>query len=71
MSSEHSTVRRLWRASATGARDDITTPAYFSEELGRLIPNAETVILETGGHFFPLVEGAAFRNHTLAFLTRD
>ena len=54
-----------------GARDDITTPAYFSEELGRLIPNAETLFLETGGHFFPLVEGAAFRKHTLAFLTHD
>ncbi len=54
-----------------GARDDITTPAYFSEELGRLIPNAETVILDTGGHFFPLVEGEAFRQYTLAFLTRD
>ena len=54
-----------------GARDDITTPAYFSEELGRLIPNAETVILDTGGHFFPLVEGDAFRQYTLAFLTRD
>lgn len=53
-----------------GARDDITTPAYFSEELGRLIPNAETVILDTGGHFFPLVEGEAFRTHTMAFLTR-
>lgn len=53
-----------------GARDDIATPAYFSEELGRLIPGAETVILETGGHFFPLVEGEAFRRHTLAFLTR-
>ena len=54
-----------------GARDDITTPAYFSEELGRLIPNAETVILETGGHFFPIVEGAAFRRHVLGFLTRS
>ena len=58
-------------ALVIGARDDITTPAYFSEELGRLIPHAETVILETGGHFFPLVEVAAFRNHALSFLTRD
>ncbi|MEC9151337.1 MAG: alpha/beta hydrolase [Pseudomonadota bacterium] len=58
-------------ALVIGARDDITTPAYFTEELGQLIPNAETVILETGGHFFPLVEGELFRNHTLAFLKRD
>lgn len=54
-----------------GARDDITTPAYFSEELGRLIPNAETVILETGGHFFPIVHPESFREHVLEFLTRD
>jgi aminoacrylate hydrolase len=53
-----------------GSRDDVTTPAYFSEELGRLIPNAETVILETGGHFFPIVEAESFRKHALAFLTR-
>ncbi|NKB56989.1 MAG: alpha/beta fold hydrolase [Alphaproteobacteria bacterium] len=53
-----------------GARDDITTPAYFSEELGRLIPNAETVILETGGHFFPIAEAETFRKHVLAFLDR-
>jgi aminoacrylate hydrolase len=58
-------------ALVIGARDDITTPVYFTEELGQLIPNAETVILETGGHFFPLVEGELFRNHTLAFLKRD
>jgi aminoacrylate hydrolase len=54
-----------------GARDDITTPAYFSEELGRLIPGTETVILDTGGHFFPIVEPESFRKHVLAFLTRS
>jgi len=32
------------------ARDDILTPLYFSEEYARLIPNAEFIILETGGH---------------------
>ena len=52
------------------ARDDITTPAYFSEELGRLIPNAETVILDTGGHFFPIAEAETFRKPVLAFLDR-
>lgn len=35
------------------ARDDITTPPYFTEELGRLIPGAHAVILPSGGHFFP------------------
>jgi len=54
-----------------GARDDIVTPAYFSEELGRLIPNAETVILDSGGHFFPVVEAETFRRHLLRFLCEE
>ncbi|MDP4836610.1 MAG: alpha/beta hydrolase [Burkholderiales bacterium] len=32
------------------AKDDILTPLYFSEEYAALIPNAQCVILETGGH---------------------
>lgn len=32
------------------AKDDILTPLYFSEEYAALIPNAELVTLETGGH---------------------
>ncbi len=46
----------------------MVTPAYFSEELGRAIPNAETVILPDGGHFFPVARAAAFRAHLLRFL---
>ncbi len=51
-----------------GARDDMVTPAYFSEELGRAIPGAETVNLPDGGHFFPVAREAAFRRHLLDFL---
>ena len=51
-----------------GARDDIITPAYFSEELGRLIPGAETVILPMGGHFFPQSQPESFREHLSRFL---
>ncbi len=51
-----------------GARDDMVTPAYFSEELGRAIPGAETVILPDGGHFFPVAREAGFRRHVLRFL---
>lgn len=51
-----------------GARDDMVTPAYFSEELGRAIPGAETVILPDGGHFFPVAREASFRRHVLRFL---
>lgn len=51
-----------------GARDDAVTPAYLSEELGRLIPNATTIILPEGGHFFPQILAARFRRAVLDFL---
>ncbi len=51
-----------------GARDDMVTPIYYSEELARLIPGAETAILEFGGHFFPVSEAEAFRRLLLEFL---
>jgi aminoacrylate hydrolase len=51
-----------------GARDDMVTPVYYSEELGRLIPGAETAILEAGGHFFPVSAAEEFRALVLDFL---
>lgn len=51
-----------------GARDDMVTPIYYSEELARLIPGAETAILEAGGHFFPVSAAEAFRGLLLEFL---
>ena len=53
-----------------GAKDDAVTPAYFSEELGRLIPGAQTMILAGGGHFFPVSAAAEFRRLLLDFLER-
>jgi aminoacrylate hydrolase len=53
-----------------GAKDDAVTPAYFSDELGRLIPGAETVILPAGGHFFPVSAAEDFRVVLLDFLER-
>jgi aminoacrylate hydrolase len=53
-----------------GAKDDAVTPAYFSEELGRLVPGAETVILAGGGHFFPVSAAEEFRRLLLGFLER-
>ncbi len=52
------------------ARDDIVTPVYYTEELGRLIPGAETVILPQGGHFFPQVLPEDFRATAGNFLAR-
>ena len=52
------------------ARDDMVTPPYYSEELGRLIPAAETVVLPQGGHFLPQVFPELFRGIVLEFLDR-
>jgi aminoacrylate hydrolase len=50
------------------ARDDIVTPAYFSGELARLIPDARLVMLPDGGHLFPNVHGETFRRTLTDFL---
>lgn len=50
------------------ARDDVITPPYFSEELGRLIPDATTVILPEGGHFLPRIHPERFRRVLVDFL---
>lgn len=52
-----------------GATDDMVTPAYFSEELRRLIPGARLTVLPFGGHFFPIVAAEDFRRELLDFLS--
>jgi aminoacrylate hydrolase len=51
-----------------GAEDDIVTPAYFSEELARLIPGAEIKIFPRGGHAFTQVRAREFNQAVLPFL---
>src|SRR5437899_8145802 len=51
-----------------GAEDDIITPAYFSEELARLIPAAEVKLFPRGGHFLVHVRAREFANAVLPFL---
>jgi len=51
-----------------GAEDDIVTPAYFSEELARLIPAAEIKIFPRGGHAFTRVRAREFNQAVLPFL---
>jgi aminoacrylate hydrolase len=53
-----------------GARDDAVTPVHLSEELGRLIPGATTIMLPRGGHLFPQILESAFRAQVMAFLCR-
>jgi aminoacrylate hydrolase len=57
------------RTLVIGARDDVVTPVHLSEELGRLIPDATTIILPRGGHLFPQIEEDAFRAAAIAFLS--
>ncbi|MBL0925280.1 MAG: alpha/beta fold hydrolase [Sphingomonadaceae bacterium] len=51
-----------------GAKDDQITPSAFTQELGDLIPGAETHLLDGGGHFCPIVEAPAYNARLLQFL---
>lgn len=52
------------------AKDDILTPPYFSRELARLIPGAELVEMEKGGHFVSEVDADGFNKVVLDFIGR-
>jgi aminoacrylate hydrolase len=52
-----------------GAEDDIVTPAYFAEELARLIPAAEIKIFPRGGHAVNQVRAREFNQAVLPFLS--
>jgi aminoacrylate hydrolase len=51
-----------------GAEDDVLIPAYYAEELGRLIPGAEIKIFPRGGHFLNQVRAREFNHAVLPFL---
>jgi aminoacrylate hydrolase len=51
-----------------GVRDDLITPYGASVELASLIPGAQLVSFDHGGHFFPRVEPDAFIETVSAFL---
>jgi aminoacrylate hydrolase len=48
--------------------DDRVTPAYFSRALAQAIPGARLVLLDSGGHFVPLVEPDRYAEAVLPFL---
>jgi len=50
------------------ARDDMVTPAFYSDELASRIPGAKHVVLEDGGHFVPVVRPAPYNAAVGAFL---
>ena len=52
------------------ARDDLLTPPYFSRELARLIPGAELVELQRGGHCASETNTNEFNDVVLGFISR-
>jgi aminoacrylate hydrolase len=55
-------------ALVIAAQDDVVTPAYFSEDLARLIPGAEAKFFAQGGHCFTQVMAREFNQAVLPFL---
>jgi aminoacrylate hydrolase len=51
--------------------DDRVTPPYFSRALAQAIPGARLVLLESGGHFVPLVEPEHYAAAVVPFLTES
>jgi aminoacrylate hydrolase len=54
-----------------GAEDDVLIPAYYAEELARVIPGAEIKIFPRGGHFLNQVRAREFNNAVLPFLVAN
>lgn len=54
-------------AAIIGAEDDLIVPSFLQRELGTMLPAAPVVILDGGGHFFPVTRTAEFVAHIVAF----
>lgn len=52
------------------AKDDILTPLYFSQDLARMIPGAQLVELERGGHCASETNTSDFDKAVLGFIGR-
>jgi aminoacrylate hydrolase len=57
------------RSLVVCAKDDMVTPAYFSEQLAARLPNATLVLMERGGHFCPAAEAGEYNGILRDFLT--
>lgn len=53
-----------------GAKDDVMTPFYFSEELSYSLPNSQLYTLETGGHYFPRTRAEQTIEPVIDFLNK-
>ena len=43
-----------------GAADDMIVPAFLQRDLAAALPGSELILLEGGGHFFPISRIADF-----------
>lgn len=43
-----------------GSRDDMIVPCFLQEELAAALPGARKILLDSGGHFFPVSRPDAF-----------
>ncbi|KPF67645.1 alpha/beta hydrolase [Bosea sp. AAP35] len=43
-----------------GARDDMIVPSFLQEDLAEALPGARKILLDSGGHFFPVSRPDAF-----------
>ena len=50
------------------AGDDTVTPRFYSDELAGKIPGAKLVVLESGGHFAPVIASAPYNAAVGEFL---
>lgn len=69
MSREHASIKAP--TLIVSAKDDMTTAAFFAEELHAAIAGSKLVMLDSGGHFFPVTEQAAFAAILKDWLTRQ
>jgi pimeloyl-ACP methyl ester carboxylesterase len=44
------------------------TPRFYSDELASRIPGAKLVVLETGGHYAPVIHSQPFNTAVHSFL---
>ena len=56
------------RTARRNIKDDIVTPAYFSEELRARISGSVLHVIERGGHFCPHTVAEEFRETMVPFL---
>jgi aminoacrylate hydrolase len=50
------------------AQDDMITPRFYSDELASRIPGAKLIVLDTGGHYAPVIDSESYNAAVLTFL---